>query len=100
MLGAITTLFQDVTRTYTGQELRPHYLLAEMGIRGSGIGAFVGPCQVATQHLVDWEDRLANDRIEAESMLHFIGEFFGATLKEGVLLQRLSCRLLWRRCAT
>ena len=83
------TLFSRTERAYTGVELRPHFLLTELGLKGSALGAFIGPCRVATEHLVDWEDRLAHDRIEAKSMVHFIGEFFGATLKEGVLRQRL-----------
>ncbi|OFZ21648.1 MAG: hypothetical protein A2X94_07815 [Bdellovibrionales bacterium GWB1_55_8] len=81
--------FSTKDRAYTGKELRPHFLLTELGLRGSGIGAFVGPCRVETEHLVDWEDRLAEDRIEAARMVHFIGEFFGMGLREGVLLQRL-----------
>lgn len=85
----IQTLFSDKTRPYTGPELRPHFLLTELGVRGSGLAAFVGPCKVATEHLVDWEDRLAQDRIEAKSMIHFLGEFFGFGLREGVLLQRM-----------
>jgi hypothetical protein len=76
-------------RAYTGVELRPHYLLTELGLPGSAVGAFIGPCRVETEHLVDWEDRLAHDRIEAREMVHFLGEFFGASLREGVLRQRL-----------
>jgi len=81
--------FSKQERTYTGCELRPHFLLTELGMKGSGLAAFIGPCQVKTEHLVDWEDRLENDRIEAKWMVHFIGEFFGMGLREGVLLQRL-----------
>lgn len=84
------TVFSKTERTYTGGELRPHFLLTELGLKGSAIGAFIGPCRVETDQLVDWEDRLARDRIEARWMVHFIGEFFGArSLSEGVLLQRL-----------
>jgi hypothetical protein len=89
MNTSLTTLFSKTERTYTGPELRPHFLLTELKLEGSGIGAFLGPCRVETAHLVDWEDRLANDRIEARRMVHFIGEFFGASLREGVLIQRL-----------
>ena len=64
-------------------------MLTELGLKGSGIASFIGPCAVKTEHLVDWEDRLAKDRIEAKQMVHFIGEFFGMGLREGVLLQRL-----------
>jgi hypothetical protein len=42
-----------------------------------------------TDHLVDWEDRLQNDFIRAKEMVHFLGEFFGITLKEGIWIQRL-----------
>jgi hypothetical protein len=85
----ITTRFEEKPRTYTGVELRPHFLLTELGLQGTALAAFVGPCQVATEHLVDWEDRLAEDHIQAAQMVHFIGEFFGASLREGVLRQRL-----------
>jgi hypothetical protein len=83
------THFSDRKRDYTGVELRPHFLLSELNIRGSAVAAFMGACHVKTEHLVDWEDRLVEDRIEARSMIHLIGEFFGATLREGVWAQRL-----------
>jgi hypothetical protein len=88
-MHTLSTQFSKVERPYTGPELRPHFLLTEMGLRGSSIGAFIGPCSVKTEHLVDWEDRLAQDRIEARWMVHFIGEFFGMGLREGVFVQRL-----------
>lgn len=74
---------------YTGPELRPHFLLEKWKLRGSAMAAFVGPCEVKTEHLVDWEDRLANDFIRAKLMVHCLGEFFGISLAEGVLYQRL-----------
>ena len=88
-MSGVATLFVKTQIPYTGVELRPHFLLSEFGLRGSALAAFIGPCSVKTDHLVDWEDRLAHDRIEAKSMVHFIGEFFGSTLVEGVLRQRL-----------
>ncbi|MGZ3708963.1 MAG: DUF366 family protein [Bdellovibrionota bacterium] len=89
-----TTEYSRKQRAYTGVELRPHFLLSEYGIRGSAVLAFEGPCQVKTEHMVDWEDRLAEDRIEARKMVHFIGEFFGMPLTEGVTLQRLFMSIL------
>lgn len=74
---------------YTGHELRPHFILRKFGIRGSALVAFVGPCRVQTDEMVDWEDRLEGDRIESRRMLHFMGEFFTMPLTEGVLRQRL-----------
>ncbi len=85
----IQTLFSEKERSYLGPELRPHFILSEFGVRGSAVVAFQGPCRVETDHLVDWEDRLEGDRIESRLMIHFLGEFFGITLREGVLLQRL-----------
>lgn len=86
----IHTHFSRNERIYTGIELKPHFLLTEYGLKGSALGAFIGPTLVRTEHLVDWEDRLQNERIEARRMVHFLGEFFGvASLREGVLAQRL-----------
>lgn len=86
---SFSTLFSDKLIPYTGKELRPHFALSQLGLRGSGIVAFLGPCRVETAELVDWEDRLENERIEARLMVHFIGEFFGVSLREAVLAQRL-----------
>ncbi len=93
-MSTLATQFSKIERAYTGVELRPHFLLTELGLKGPALGAFIGPCQVKTEHLVDWEDRLANDRIEARWMVHFIGEFFGLGLREGVFLQRLLMSLM------
>src|SRR4051812_42624759 len=94
IMNGLQTLFFPAERAYKGVQLRPHFLLEVLGLRGSAMGAFIGPCRVETAHLVDWEDRLANDRIEARQMVHFIGEFFGAGLREGVALQRLFMSIL------
>lgn len=95
-MSRLATLFSKQERSYTGVELRPHFLLSEMGLKGSALGAFIGPCDVKTEHLVDWEDRLAEDRIAARQMIHFIGEFFGVarSLQEGVLIQRFLMALM------
>ena len=85
----ITTRFSPEKMTYHGPELRPHFILSHWKIEDSALVAFRGPCDVKTDHLVDWEDRLANDSIKAKEMIHFLGEFFGITLKEGIWIQRL-----------
>lgn len=92
-MSQLKTSFSKEQWTYTGSELRPHFLLSQLGLKGSALGAFIGPCHVDRDHLIDWEDRLSiqdeSSEIHAESMVHFIGEFFGITLREGVWLQRL-----------
>lgn len=75
--------------TYSGRELRPHFILERYGKVGSAVVAWIGPTQVPTSELVDWMDRRENETIVAGSMVHLIGEFFGLTLRETVLFQRL-----------
>lgn len=83
------TYFHSSELEYTGPELSPHFILSRFKVEGSCLAAFHGSCMVKTDHLVDWEDRLQNDHIKAKKMIHFLGEFFGMTLREGVWIQRL-----------
>ena len=83
------TFFYPKEHTYHGPELSPHFILSRFKVEGSCLAAFHGPCMVNTDDLVDWEDRLQGDHIAAKKMIHFLGEFFGITLKEGVWIQRL-----------
>ncbi len=74
---------------YTGDELVNHWTYKNFGILGDSVVAFVGPCEVDRERMVDLEDVLNDDYIYSKKMLHFIVEVFGITLQEGVLLQRL-----------
>ncbi len=93
MMGPVKVKILDETYdnpvTYFGPELRPHYALERTGIYGSVILCWFGPCEVKTEKLVDMEDRLENDFISSQSMMHFMAEFFGTTLESAVLYQRL-----------
>lgn len=90
ILGPVHFSFQwEKPMEYTGPQLRPHFVLEQTQKYGHGLFLFMGPCQVATESLVDWEDRLANDFIRARSMIHVVGEFFIDDLYQGVLIQRL-----------
>ena len=88
MIGKIKYSILNEKIEYRGGELRPHWNLEQTGVYGHQLVAFLGACNVKTDKLVDWEDRLANDSIAADMMLHVIGEFFGLTLQDGILLQR------------
>lgn len=79
---------------YSGRELAPHWIAHETKQFGSALVAFTGACDVATDALVDLEDRFASDSIRAQSMLHFLGEFFGDTLEITVVRQRLLVAIL------
>ncbi len=74
---------------YTGLELRSHFIRERTGIETDGLVAFIGGCRVDGESLVDLEDREAGDFIEAEMMLHFIGEHFAVGPREMNLRLRL-----------
>ncbi len=74
---------------YTGSELTPHWVSQKTGEFGSGLVAFKGAAEVASEELVDLEDRRADAIIRAKSMLHFLGEFFERDLSWTIAQQRL-----------
>ncbi|MFN8615078.1 MAG: DUF366 family protein [Vampirovibrionales bacterium] len=86
--------FCSDSMTYTGQQLANHWIYRNFGILGDAVVAFTGPCQVDVASMVDLEDVLNEDHIYSQHMLHFIVELFGASLKEGVLVQRLFTAIL------
>ncbi len=75
--------------TYTGLELRPHWIAERTKSFGNALVAFRGACRVDTSELVDVEDSQAGAIIKSEEMLHFIGESFDGNLMEAVVRQRL-----------
>jgi uncharacterized protein len=82
---------------YTGKELNNHWIYRNFGILGDAVVAFVGPCEVDLDSMVDLEDILNNDYIYSKKMLNFIVEIFGINLQEGVLLQRLFSSIIQDR---
>ncbi len=76
---------------YSGRELRPHWIFEEFGIRGDAAVAWMGPCAVEIEDLVDVEDADAGGYIAADEMLHFIAEHF---LHPSLLLTAHRQRLL------
>ena len=82
-------LFVDETITYTGEQLRSHWVFRRFGLAQDAAVAFVGPCDVAIEHMVDQVDVAAGDSIKSASMLHFIIEHFDCDLPQAVLRQRL-----------
>ncbi|MCP4230552.1 MAG: DUF366 family protein, partial [bacterium] len=88
----IETIFRDEEKAYT--ELYAHYAYRNFGIRGDSVVAFVGPCEVNREQLIDLEDRFADRYIKAASMLHLIVEQFGVNLDDIVTRQRLLIMLV------
>jgi len=75
---------------YTGRELRSGWVREKTGIAGDGAAvAWVGPCRVETEDLVDLEDARDGAVIEAALMAHVVVEHERCTLQAAVLRQRL-----------
>ena len=74
---------------YTGRELRSGWVADTTGIEGDALVAFVGPCEVPLEHMVDVEDIRRGVPIKAARMLHFLAEHFDTDLARTVLRQRL-----------
>jgi len=85
----LLTHFAQQEITYTGAELRRGWLRAAFGLEGDAIAAFIGPCDIAPEHMVDLEDRAAGAKIYSRRMLHFIAEHADPDLERAVLRQRL-----------
>jgi len=85
----LETAFLAEEIEYTGSELRSHFVREKAGITGDGVVAFTGPCRVAGARLVDLEDAEEQHEIVAKQMLHFIGEHFQCSLREGNVRLRL-----------
>jgi len=87
--GAMDYVVARALVAYTGAELRSHWLFHRFGLRGDAAAAFLGPCEVALERMVDQADVAAGDAIRAALMLHFIIEHFDTDLTRAVLRQRL-----------
>lgn len=75
--------------TYDGSQLCSHWALKHFNLQGDSIVAFIGPCDVKTERLVDLIDQKRGELIYSPKMLHFIAEFFDLDLEKTVLRQRL-----------
>ena len=80
---------EDKEITYTGEQLRSHWIYEQFDILGDAIVGFTGKADVKLDKMVDIEDCKAKSGIYSVKMLHFIVEHFGSTLEEVVLRQRL-----------
>lgn len=81
--------FSQSTETYDGKQLRSLFNYLRHGLLGDSIVAWIGPCNVGVDHMVDGEDLRANAKIEGARMVHFVIELFNCDLLAAVALQRL-----------
>lgn len=94
------TKFIEKEFKYDGSQLRSLYAYLEHGVLGDSIIAWVGPCDISFDHMVDGEDLLAKAEIRGARMVHFIVEKFQGTLPEMVALQRLLASIVKDAIAT
>ncbi len=74
---------------YTGRELRSGWVSERTGLSGDAAAAFIGPCDVATEDLVDMDDKRAGAIIRSDLMAHVILEHPSCPIEKAVLRQRL-----------
>ncbi|MFN7729863.1 MAG: DUF366 family protein [Bdellovibrio sp.] len=83
------THFDSKNLKYDGTQLRALRNYLEYGLLGDSVLAWIGPCQISLEHMVDGEDLREQAKIEGSEMIHFIFEVFDVPLVAGVCLQRL-----------
>lgn len=88
------TLFLEADELYDGRQLVSLRNYLKHKILGDSMVAWVGPCNVSLDHMVDGEDLLAGAEIRGGRMVHFIAELFDSTLFAGVGIQRLLASLV------
>ena len=90
MPNTLSIAFLEEERPYDGSQLSSHFAYRNLGLSGDSAVAFVGPCEVRLESMVDLEDVRAKAPIYSPKMLHLLFESFSLDLKSGVLLQRLA----------
>lgn len=89
--------FSPNPQSYDGTQLRSHFIYETWDIMGEACVAFIGPCEVSLNHMVDLEDVKKKAPIAADQMLHVLLEHFQWDLSTGILWQHLMVALL-REC--
>ncbi|MGB9876483.1 MAG: DUF366 family protein [bacterium] len=85
----LKSLFIPDRILYDGTQIHSHWAYRKFSLLGDSIVAFIGPCDVKREEMVDLEDLNKGETIRAKEMLHFICEHFNCEMREIVLLQRL-----------
>jgi len=83
------TRLLDEETAYTGAQLRSGWIAEAAGLTGDAAVAFLGPCDVAPEHMVDTVDLEAGARISSPRMVHIIIEHPGLDLIHITVRQRL-----------
>jgi uncharacterized protein len=85
----LKTKFIEEIQSYDGAQLQSHWAYKHHDLQGDSLAAFIGPCEVKREQLVDLADAKANAPIYSANMLSFIAEHFNGDLEKAVMRQRL-----------
>ena len=81
---------------YDGSQISSLWAYSSFGVQEDSVIVFRGACDVKIEHMIDLEDRRANESIWSEDMLSFIIEHFDSTdMKLIYSRQRLFTALVW-----
>lgn len=61
---------------YDGSQINPMWAFQALGIKGSSIVTWIGPMDISSDELIDYED--VGLKIKSQEMVHFIIEHFDA----------------------
>ncbi|MGE4133883.1 MAG: DUF366 family protein [Bdellovibrionales bacterium] len=86
--------FLDSSEIYDGAQLVSLRNYLQHKLLGDSVIAWIGPCHVTMEHMVDGEDLVAGAQIKGDLMLHFIAEIFESSLFGAVGCQRLLAALI------
>ncbi len=64
---------------YDGSQISSLWAYSSFGVQEDSVIVFRGACDVKIEHMIDLEDRRANESIWSEDMLSFIIEHFDST---------------------
>jgi len=85
----VKTQLLDEEIEYTGAQLRSGWIQETTGLTGDAAAGFLGPCEVAREHMVDRADLEAGARISSPRMVHLIVEHPELDLHQAIIRQRL-----------
>ena len=86
--------FLPELRTFSGEEMLPHWALREFSLEGDSIVSFVGDFKVPQERWIDLNSIMHNNELPDTEMLHFVVEHFGCPLQEAVLRQYVLVAIL------
>ncbi len=92
---SLQTKFVEKEISYTGAELRSHFIYDQFDILGDAAVAFIGSSKVDLSQMVDLEDVKQKKPIYSEKMVHFLMEHFETNLRQMVFCQRILIGLMF-----